>query len=407
MLLWKTVACAFALALSVPALSADAPFWLKGDASGARNDDGSLTINYAAGRTAEAFVQLAGRTPLVWARYNPGQAVGHILLTRAVRLPNGSTQVQISPYRPSQGASFATGGVGKRLVYFGGVNPFEQFNAGGDEYFRGINFTAFLASTGLVMRSLGGSTAFVYYPSLTPGRSVAGGGDATTWSANGSASYTMEGRWLLGLQGEAGDRRGFVPAYRVFSCNPALDPLTGCVVKGFASFIPWDFGNMPSTAVGLALRAGAERPELGVIGTAFEGLEGYLRDSSLWADASWSNVAGTVASNALYQQQTGKIGEGELGRRDRLVEVNSGAGSGLSSTLTHGMVTPGTPSLWNPVDVATSEFITKAVGAVSGGLGAAVGTTDWQQARDRAQAQDVRARQGTAAAVRTINDTTN
>lgn len=404
---WKSVASAIALSLSFPALAVDAPFWLKGEASGARNDDGSLTINYSSGRTAEAFVQLAGRTPLIWARYNPGQAVGHVLVTRATRLPDGSTQVQITPYRPSQGASFATGGVGKRLIYFGGVNPFQQFDAASDEYFRGINFTAFLASTGLVMRSVGASTAFVYYPALTPGQTVAGGGDSITWNANGTANFTMEGRWLLGLQGEAGDRRGFVPAFRVFNCDPALDPRSGCVVKGFASFIPWDFGNLPSSAVALTTRVGAERPELGLMGAAFEGLEGYLRDASLWADASWTTIAGTVAGNGIYNQQSGKIGEGDLGRRDRLAEVNSGAGSGLGSTATYGMVTPGTPSLWNPNDVATSEFITRSVGTVAGGLGAAVGTADWRQLRDTAQAQDVRARQGTAAAVRTINDTTN
>lgn len=390
------------------AVETQTPYWfLQGDATGVRNDDGSLIVSYAAGRTAEAFVQLAGRTPIVWARYNPGQAVGHILITRAVRLPNGTTEVRVTPYAPATGSSFATGGVGKRLVYFGGVNPFQQFNGGNDQYFRGVNFTAFLASTGLVMRSVSASVAFVYYPALTPTQSVAGSGNSLTWSASGTANFTMEGRWLLGLQGEAGDRRGFIPAYRVLNCDPAIDVRNGCVVKGFASFIPWDFGNLPSTSVAIATRTGGDRPEMGLMGSAFTGLEGYLRDASLWTDASWTTISGSAAGNVRYGAQAGKIGEGDLGRRDRLTEINSSAGSQLNSTLTYGMVTPGSPSLWNPSDLATGEFITKSISSVGGGLGATSGAADWQQARDKAQAQDVRTRQGTNAAVRVINDTTN
>lgn len=394
--------------LAAVAGQAAEPYWyLRGEASSVKNDDGALVVSYGSGRTAEGFVHLAGRTPIIWARYNPGQAIGHILVTRAFRMPDGATQVRVTPFRPGDGSRFSTGGAGKRLIYFGGVNPFAQFNPGGDDYFRGVNFTAFLASTGLVMRSMNASVAFVYYPALTPLQSVRGSGSELAWSATGTATFNMEGRWLLGLQGEAGDRRGFVPAFRVQGCNPLVDTRNGCVVKGFASFVPWDYGSLPSSTVTVASRAGSERPELGAMGAAFAGLEGYLRDASLWSDASWTSIAGVTASNGLYTLQAGKIGEGDLGRRDRLAEINSAAPGQLNGTATYGTVTPGSPTFWNPSDAATAEFVTRPLAQVGGGLGSASSTSDWRSARDGAIAQDVRSRQGTSAAIRVINETTH
>lgn len=376
---------------------------LQGDAASVRNDDGALVASYPAGRTAESFAQLAGRTPIIWARYNPGEAIGHILVTTSTRLPNGTTQVRLVPFRPTDGSRFATGGAGKRITYFSGVNPFQQFNAG-DDYFRGVNFTAFLAATGLVMRSTNASVAFVYYPSLTPTQRVRATGSVTSWRVDGTASFTAQGRWLLGLQGEAGDRRGFVPAYRIMNCDPAIDTRNGCVVKGFASFVPWDFGNLPATSVTLADRASNTVPDLGTVGAAFTGLEGYMRDASLWQDAAWSTISGTTASNALQSPQAAKIAEGELGRRDRLAELTATGINALDATLTYGMVAPGATSLWNPSDLATAQFITPALTQVAGGLGATSSSADWQSGRDAAQAQDVRTHRGTTATTRVIND---
>src|SRR5690349_16195201 len=107
------VACG---AWATPSNSAD-PFWyLAGEATFVKNDDGALVVGYPAGRTADTFVHFAGRTPLVWARYNPGQAIGHVLVTRAIRLPDGTTQVRANTFRPGDGSRFATGGVGRRVV---------------------------------------------------------------------------------------------------------------------------------------------------------------------------------------------------------------------------------------------------------------------------------------------------
>lgn len=382
------------------------PYWyLAGDATAVKNDDGALVVNYGAGRTAETFVQLAGRSPILWARYNPGQAVGHILVTRVLRLPDGTTQVRVAPFRPGDGGRFSSGGVGRRLNYFGGVNPFAQFNSGNDDFFRGVNFTAFLASTGLVMRSVNASVAFVYYPALTPIQATAESGSELAWSASGTATFNVQGRWLLGLQGESGDRRGFVPAYRVLGCDPSIDVRNGCVVKGFASFVAWDYGNLPSATVALATRVSSERPDLGTMAAWFTGLEGYLRDSSLWSDAAWTSIAGIAATNGIYKVQAGKIGEGDLGRRDQLVEINAAAPDQLNATATFGMVSPGTPSFWNPSDAATAEFVTKPLDQVGGGLAGAATTTDWQASRDAAAAQDVRVHRGTSAAIRPINGT--
>jgi hypothetical protein len=384
---------------------ADTNHWhLRGDSATVRNDDGALVVNYAAGRTAESFAQFAGRTPIIWARYNPGEGIGHILVTTSIRRPDAGTEIRIIPFRPSEGTRFAAGGAGKRITYFGGVNPFQQFNGANDEYFRGINFTAFLAAAGLVMRSTSASVAFVYYPALTPAQTVTMSGSAASWSTTGSATFAMQGRWLLGLQGEAGDRRGFVPAYRVLNCDPAIDTRNRCVVKGFASFVPWDFGNLPSTATTLASRSGSDRPELGAMGAAFMGLEGYLRDASLWTDASWSTISGTAAPNGAHALQAAKIGEGDLGRRDRLAEITA-SGAELGGTITHGMVSPGLPSLWNPSDLATSAFITGALSHAGGGLGVTAAAADWRSSRDTTLVQDLRARRGTQPASRIINET--
>lgn len=379
-------------------------WYLQGDAASVRNDDGALVASYPAGRTAESFAQLAGRTPIIWARYNPGEAIGHILVTTSRRLPNGTSQVRLVPFRPADGIRFATGGAGKRITYFAGVNPFQQFNAAGDDYFRGVNFTAFLAATGLVMRSTNASIAFVYYPSLTPTQRVRATGSVTSWRVDGTASFTAQGRWLLGLQGEAGDRRGFVPAYRVMNCDPATDTRNRCVVKGFASFVPWDFGNLPSTSVALADRAGNTTPDLSTVGVAFAGLEGYLRDASLWKDAAWSSISGSAAPNALQAAQAARIAEGGLGRRDRLTELTASGTNALDGIVTYGIVAPGATSLWNPSDLATGRFITPGVSQVTGGLGATSSSADWQSARDDGQAQDVRTHRGTTAATRVIND---
>jgi hypothetical protein len=293
------------------------------------------------------------------------------------------------------------------LVYFGGVNPFAQFDGARDSYFRGTNFTAFLASVGLVMRSTNASVSFVYYPALTASQTITVSGDELSWAASGRVAYAMEGRWLLGLQAESGDRRGLVPAYRVRGCDPAIDVRSGCVVKGFASFVPWDSGSLQSNSLVLASRAGSGLPDLGVMTSIFAGLEGYLRDASLWSDAAWTSIAGASASNGVYAIQAANTGEGDLGRRDRLAEVNSAAPAQLGATLTYGMASPGAPTFWSPSDIATTEFVMKPLDQVGGGLGAASTDAGWQVQRDRAMTQDIRMRQGTAAAMRVINSTTD
>ena len=404
----KALARVLAIAcVTLPAARAAPPFWyLQGESSGVKNDDGALVANYRAGRTAETFVHLAARSPLVWARYNPGQAIGHILVTRALKLPDGTTEVRVSAFRPVDGARFSSGGAGRRLTYFGAVNPFAQFDAQSDDYFRGINFTAFLAATGLVMRSVNASVALVHYPALISTQALSASGSELAWRISATVRYDMQGRWLLGVQGESGDERGFVPAYRVLGCDVALDPRNGCVVKGFASFIAWNDGNLPSAIVAFGSRSGAERPDLGRIASAFEGLEGYLRDASLWREAAWNSIAGVSAPNAMYALAAAKIHEGALERRDRLAEINSAAPRRLSATLTSGVASAGSPSAWDPADAATAEFVMKPLEEAGGGGAIAARAANWRPARDTAASEDMRTREGTSVAVRVINGTT-
>ncbi|MCA3040156.1 MAG: hypothetical protein ING37_06110, partial [Rhodocyclaceae bacterium] len=45
-----------------------------------RNVDGAFIAALQGGNTANDFVRLSTRTPMVWARYNPGQGIGTILI---------------------------------------------------------------------------------------------------------------------------------------------------------------------------------------------------------------------------------------------------------------------------------------------------------------------------------------
>src|SRR6202158_5948237 len=101
----KALARVLAIAcVTLPGARGAPAFWeLQGESSGVKNDDGALVANYRAGRTAETFVHLAARSPLVWARYNPGQAIGHILVTRALKLPDGTTEGRGRAVRPGGG----------------------------------------------------------------------------------------------------------------------------------------------------------------------------------------------------------------------------------------------------------------------------------------------------------------
>lgn len=388
--------------LPVAAQTAQEIALLGGDASGVRNSDGALVVSYAAGRTSETFRHLAGRTPLIWARYNPGASIGTILVTRAVRRPNGGVDIVVTPFRPADAARFATGGHGQQVRYFGGINPFAQFDAG-DTYFRNINFTAFLAATGLVMRTTQSSVAFVYYPGINLTSSASAAGSDIAWGASGTVNYTMEGRWLLGLPADTGDRAGFIPAFRVVGCNPVIDTRNGCVVKGFASFLQWDFGNLPNTALSLGNRTASQTLDLTAMSSAFGGLEAYLRDASLWNDAAWSSIGGTSASNAQHATRAAGIANADAARRDRLGEVYASGSTTLASATGTGVVTPGASGFWDGSDLATTEFINKSIGAAGGGLGTTFSATDWQQARDRKAAQDVLIRRGGQASTQSIS----
>ena len=58
-----SVVALIAAAIALPSaatINTDASQYFRGDSAGVRNDDGALVVSYAAGRTAESFVQLEG-----------------------------------------------------------------------------------------------------------------------------------------------------------------------------------------------------------------------------------------------------------------------------------------------------------------------------------------------------------
>ena len=371
-------------------------WYLSGEAANVKNVDDSVVANIHSGQTANEFARMASRTPIIWARYNPGTGIGTVIVTRTLRRPDGSTDIALTPFRPIDGLRFSTGGVGRALIYFGGVNPFSAFD-GGDDYFHNINFTAFLAATGLVMRSVNSSVSFVYHPALTSIPLSSTTGDETQFGNSGNVSYRAEGRWLMALAAETGDRRGFVPAYRVQGCSPVLDIRNSCIVKGFASFVPWNDGNLPTAGLtlgNLTLNSAIDTTGMAAL---FAGIENFVREGALWSDSAWSSIAGSSTLAATLGSQTTTIALGDIGRRDQLSEVTSTGSTNLNSTVTNGIFVPGAASAWDFSDSATAEFIVKPLTQGGAGIGSIATQADWRGGRDRDQVADVLNKEGTTA----------
>lgn len=383
-------------------LSAAPGYWyFGGEAASVKNVDDALVANIRSGQTANEFARMASRTPIIWARYNPGTGIGTIIVTRTFRRPDGSTDIALTPFKPADGTKFSTGGVGRSVIYFGGVNPFGAFDAG-DEYFRNINFTAFLAATGLVMRAVNSSVTFVYHPALTPLPQGTTAGNETQYGDSGNVSYRAEGRWLMALAVESGDRGGFVPAYRVQGCNPVIDLRNACIVKGFASFVPWNDGNLPTASMTLGSRSSSSVIDTTGMAALFSGIENFVREGSLWNDSAWSSMANSNSIPASLYTQTTTIALGDIGRRDKLTEVGVGGTSSLSATVTNGIFLPGATNVWDFSDAATTEFILKPLNAAGAGAGVTATQANWQQTRDRNQVADVLNKEGTTAGRRTV-----
>jgi len=369
---------------------------MSGEAASTKNSDDAIVANIRSGQTANEFARVAGRSPIIWARYNPGNSIGIIVVTRTFKRPDGSTDLTLTPYRPAYGQRFASGGAGKTITYYGGVNPFGAFD-GGDDYFRNINFSGFLAATGLVMRNINSSVGFVYHPALTPVGQGTLSGQEMQFNPSGSVTYSASGRWLMALAAETGDRRGFVPAYRVSGCNVAIDLRNNCVVKGFASFVPWNDGNLPATSFNLGNRTNAGSIDTSAMSSVFAGIENFVREGALWSASSWYAVGNNASVTASLGIQTSSIQ-----RRDLLVDVAAAATGTLANTTTYGIATARTMNAWDLSDAATAEFIVKPLTAPGGGLGATAAAANWQSERDQKPVSDVLNKNGTTPTHRTV-----
>jgi len=347
-LLISLLLCAPALVYAQANTEPSTAWQMSGEAASTKNSDDAIVANISSGQTANEFARVAGRSPIIWARYNPGNSIGIIIVTRTFKRPDGSTDVSLTPYKPSNGQRFASGGAGKTITYYGGINPFGAFD-GGDDYFRNINFSGFLAATGLVMRNINSSVGFVYHPALTPLAQGALAGQETQFNASGTVAYSASGRWLMALAAETGDRRGFVPAYRVTGCNVAIDLRNNCVVKGFASFVPWNDGNLPATSFNLGNRTNAGSIDTSAMSSVFAGIENFVREGAHWNSSSWYAVGNNASVTASLGIQTSSIQ-----RRDQLRDVVAAATGTLANTTTYGIATARTMNAWDLPDAATA-----------------------------------------------------
>lgn len=382
---------------------AQAAQYISGDNVSVRNVDGAIIANLTAGSTANDFVRLSGRTPMVWARYNPGKGIGTILIVSSRRMADGTTSLSLVPFAPSSGSAFSSGGVGRNVRYFGGVNPFGLFDAG-DANFRDISFTAFLAATGLVMRSVTATVGFVYHPALIPTSSVTTTGSEMVFDKATTINYTAEGRWLMALAGESGDRRGFVPAYRVQGCIAASDTRSNCVVKGYASFIPWNDGNLPAGAMALASRTAQGEADITGLATIFGGIESIVREQSLWSDSAWSAVSGRAEVTALSAAQMKNIANNSIIARSDATQLSGAGTRDLNTTVADfgSFVATGVSTTLDASDSATAEFITKPITSAAGGLGQIASVAQWQTERDTQLSGDAKSKVGTEARKRTV-----
>jgi hypothetical protein len=361
---------------------------ITGDRTSTNNSDAALIAALPSGRVADSFVRLSSRTPLIWARYSPIAATGSIVVVKATSV-NGVVRVVSTAFTPANGQRISSGGITGAVRYFSGVNPFSMFTGSGGANFENINMTAFLAAVGLAMRVEQASVAIVSYQTVTEQTNVLSESGLLIRSTDQQVTYTTGTRWLIGAPVEAGDRRAFVPSYRVLGCNELIDVRHRCVVSGHASFAPFDGEQLPEDRVHMApYRAQTDLGnDIARVVSAFEASGSQIRQRVALA-ASWRNVVdGTTLNSSAQVSATGgasrAAGEGGALHRSQVASamiVQSLQGR-VANAEEFGYVAPGTMQT-AANNQAFAAFVSAPLAEASGGIGTVSRTSNWQQQRD-------------------------
>jgi hypothetical protein len=290
------------------------------------NQDGAALGATRASQLAKVLVRSGSRAPLIWARYTPVAGRGTITLIKPSRQLDGSLHISEVLLSPADGMSLArdplTGGVRN----FGGVNPFAQFQQAGTSEFVAINFTAFLASVGLVMRQQAASLAIVNHHAIEAWSEEAFAGvDDTRLAERRRVTLTLQPRWLIGAANEVGGGRAFTPEFRVAGCVREQDPRHQCRVPGYASFQPFDAGSMPRAGATTIARTAPEGRGLDAAAiVALFDASVALSHERVVAGRQWAGLAGAgtqLRSDLGRGEFIATAQQGEAGARGRIAHT--------------------------------------------------------------------------------------
>ncbi|MDD5241949.1 MAG: hypothetical protein PHG47_09580 [Sulfuricella sp.] len=278
---------------------------IKGDVRYTRNNRGAIVVDIPAGQVASTIFAFSGTAPLVWGRYNQSGAIGHIQITKILKMPTGRLNVYIADYTPAEGKKWAK----NDPPYYGGADPFAPFS-GGDNLWRNLSINAFLAVVGHAMASNRAHTSYVAYPNVRQDIQVTTSGGWFRKTTTTTARYYVSPHWYVGTSVENGASASVLKArYKVQGCNPANDPRDQCVADAGVNFINFDGGNMPNSEY-LAYQHSESQSGLTFLAQiVFTAITAYI-SGGLLSDAGWGWAANAGSGGADMLGMTG-LGSGE------------------------------------------------------------------------------------------------
>lgn len=361
---------------------------IAGDFRVVRQDLAALVLEVPAGETARQAVALAGNSPVLYARYNPGQAVGRMEVVRVEKRPDGSAAVVVTTLRPTDGARFAAGnGVIRR---FGGVNPYVSFisaNSALGDYWVRANFNGFLAAAGMAMKQHGASVGFLSYPDIRTRRTEtmnvsSGSYNPLNHQYQTSGTQSMRLRWLAAVPVENAGRDAMIAAYSVPGCSAASSPRDNCIVRSGVAWVPFDGGNATSSDVALRNDTSAARVD-GFRGMLlFTAISAYV-GGDLYRTGGWDAYTRGTTSSA--SDITNMVDRGYYATRDSTLSGSTAADSTTSSVTDTGLLATWNPGgVFDPIADVTTVLIAPSTGSAAGGAATLYNNT-------RHQTQDQRA----------------
>ena len=361
---------------------------IAGDFRVVRQDLAALVLEVPAGETARQVVALAGNSPVLYARYNPGQAVGRMEVVRVERRPDGSAAVVVTTVRPSDGARLAAGnGVIRR---FGGVNPYVSFVSASPalgDYWVSANFNGFLAAAGMAMKQYGASVGFLSYPDIRTRRTEtmnvnSGAYNPLDHQYQTSGAQYMRLRWLAAVPVENAGRDALIAAYSVPGCSPGASPRDNCIARSGVAWVAFDGGNATSSDVQVRSDTYAARVD-GFRGMLlFTAISAYV-GGDLYRTGGWDAYTRGTTNSA--SDITNMVDRGYYATRDGTLSGTAAADASTTAVTDTGVLATWNPGgVFDPIADVTAVLITPAAGSAAGGAATLYNNT-------RLQTQDQRA----------------